>query len=164
MSESLSNLKNMNVDPDAYITFNYSDGTDVWHCNETHVDDALEKTDVPDRAASALATLGSKLQSSYGASPLESMRDSDLLEDYERGSYSFEEFLAGVIRENFYDCDEFIEEATERFDHKRGFTTLTCSFSSRASDVLSNLGEYGTTLSGWQARVKTPTGTLTFDV
>ena len=95
---------------------------------------------------------------------MESLRDSDFLEDYERGSYSFEEFLAGVIRENFYDCDDFMEESTERFDHKRGFTTLKCSFSSKAADVLSNLQEYGTAFSGWQARVKTPSGTLTFDV
>ena len=164
MSETLDNLKNMNVDPDAYITFSYSSGTDVWHCNETHVDDALSQTDVPDRAASVLASLGTKLQSTYGGSPLESLRDSDLLEDYERGSYSFEEFLAGVIRENFYDCDDFMEESTERFDYKRGFTTLKCSFSSKASDVLSSLDTYGTSFSGWQARVKTPSGTLTFDV
>lgn len=164
MSETLDNLKNLNVEPDAFVVFNYSDGTDVWHFNETHVDDALSQTDVPDRAAAALASLGNQLQTSYGGNPLESMRDEMLLEDYERGSCAFEEFIADSIRKNFYDCHEFMEESTERYDHKRGFTTLKCSFSSPASEVMSNLDTYGTIFSGWQARVKTSSGTLTFDV
>ena len=38
--------------------------------------------------------------------------------------FEFEEYLADTITENFYDV-ELIEYSTEKYDHKRGFTTLT---------------------------------------
>ena len=159
----LKRLQTLNLPEDAMITLIREEGTDVFVHNETEVDTALSDTDVVNSFVSLITTPGLRVSSRWSGEIMESLRSDGHLDDYERGSFTFEDYLTEFFTENFYD-QEFIEYSTEKYDHKRGFTTLTCSFSSRASDVLSNLGEYGTTLSGWQARVKTPTGTLTFDV
>jgi hypothetical protein len=89
---------------------------------------------------------------------LEHLRNENYLEDYERGSYEFEEFLAQTITDNFYDID-FIECSTEKYDHKRGFTTLTAEVQVPAG----NLIEQSPFIMGWTASVETENGTLTFD-
>ena len=62
------------------------------------------------------------------------------------------------MSENFYDT-ELIEYSTEKYDHKRGFTTLTAQV-----DVpVSNFVEVNPFIAGWQVSVETDNGTLTFD-
>ena len=51
-----------------------------------------------------------------------------LLDDYERGDEAFTDFVAEVIGESFYDYD-WIEQSTQRFDHKRGWTDLSMELS-----------------------------------
>lgn len=157
-----NNLAELNLEESTKVTFTYEEGTDVFHFNETHVDDALSGTDVVDRLASAI-TSGLEITSQYGESPLASLRDADLLDSYERGSFDFEGYVAEAIRDNFYDA-EFIEESTERFDHKRGFTTLSTTLSARAADVLAKVEDYSVEFSGWKAEVPTNNGMLTFTV
>jgi hypothetical protein len=159
-------LKNLddNVDDDTTIAFTYSKGADVWHCNETHVDRALEETDVADRVGVALAQLGNQLQTSYGGNALNEVRESDLLDEYTRGDGTFDKFVAGTVREHFYHCysDNIIEEITERFDYKRGFTTLTATFLARVPDVKNNLAIYDKVFKNWDGKITTPMGQLTF--
>jgi len=157
-----NNLAELKLEESAKVTFTYEEGTDVFHFNETHVDDALNGTDVVDRLASAI-TSGLQVASQYGGSPLESLRDADLLDAYERGNFAFEGYVAETIRDNFYDAD-LIEESTERFDHKRGFTTLSTTLSARVADVLSQVEDYAVEFSGWKAEVSTNNGMLTFTV
>ena len=88
---------------------------------------------------------------------LEHLRNEDYLEDYSRNG-EFQEYLAETLTENFYDT-ELIEYSTEKYDHKRGFTTLTA----KVEVPFSNFVEVNPFVSGWTVSVETENGTLSFD-
>lgn len=157
-----NNLREMNLDPNTQVKLSYSDGIDVVHCHETHVEAAINETDVVERVAEVITTPGINVEGEYGGNPLESLRDSMLLEDYPRDNSGFTEFVADVIRENFYNV-ECIEDHTEQYDYKRGFTTLTANFKTTVGDLLNNSASH-MTFAGWEASVKTPVGNLSFTV
>lgn len=151
-------IKNLNLDDNALVTLTYSEGTDVFVHNETEVDTALAETDVVSSFASLIATPGLRVTSQWSGEILESLRSDGYLDDYERGSFTFEDYLTEHLTENFYD-QEFIEYSTEKYDHKRGFCTLTAEVQVTAKDIIST----APFLSGWTASVATDNGTLTFD-
>ena len=157
-----NNLREMNLDPSTQVTLSYSDGIDVVHCHGTHVEEAVEQTDVVDRVAEVITTSGLNIEGEYGGNPLESLRESMLLEDYPRDHSGFSDFVADVIRENFYEV-ECIEHHTEQYDYKRGFTSLTANFKTTIGDLLSNKTSHFT-FAGWEASVQTPAGNLSFTV
>ena len=159
LKESLNNLK---VEGNTNVVFSYEQGTDVFHFNETEVETAISDTDVVERVAT-VATSGLKVTTQYGGEPLQALRDADLLEDYERGSGNFEEYVADAIRENFYDA-ELIEYSTEKYDHKRGFTTLTARVQAPLSEVLSKETQFTSVFSGWTAEVPTGNGKFSIDI
>lgn len=159
LKESLNNLK---VEDNTNVVFSYEQGTDVFHFNETEVETAISDTDVVERVAT-VATSGLKVTTEYGGEPLQILRDADLLEDYERGSGNFEEYVAGAIRENFYDAD-LIEHSTEKYDHKRGFTTLTARVQAPLSEVLNKETQFNNVFSGWTAEVSTGNGKFSIDI
>ena len=160
------NLKNYftenDISEDNIVTFTYEQGTDVFHFNETHVETALSETDVVERMAE-VATSGLTANTPYGGAVLQTLRDANLLEGYERGTGNFQEYVADAIRENFYDA-EVIEESTQHYDHKRGFTTLSATVTVPAGDIVQNLAGYQSTFSGWTAQIPANGGTYTFDV
>ena len=151
-------LTSMNLPSDTIVNLSYSEGTDVFHFNETEVETALDETDVVSTLSELLATPGLTVATQYGTeggSVLSSLRDDGLLENYERGTFTFSEYLAETISENFYDLD-LIEYSTEKYDHKRGFTTL----SAEVQVTLENFIETQPTTIGWEVSVKTEAGTL----
>ncbi len=145
-----------------YVTFTLEQGTDVFHFNETHLETALSDTDVPEMVTRAI-TSGLNITTEYGNDPLDVLREAELLEDYERGSYFFEDFVVEAIRDNFWE-HELIEESTEKYDHKRGFTTLTSTFKALVSDINIFSLAFENAFSGWNAEVSTKLGQLTFEV
>jgi hypothetical protein len=151
-------LKSLKVPPDEMVTLTYSEGTDVFVHNETEIETALAETDVVQSFSNLVATPGLNVYSSYGDHVLAELRDSGHLDEYERGSFEFEGFVSEVVAENIYDFD-FIDRSVEKYDHKRGFCTLTAEVQIPAS----NLIEVNPFLLGWNASVKTENGTLTFD-
>ena len=151
-------LTSMNLPGDTVVNLSLEEGTDVFVHNETEVETALENTSVVSSFAELISTPGLKVNDSYGNPILESLRDGGHLDDYNRGDFNFTEYLAETINDNFYDID-LIEYTTEKYDHKRGFTTL----SAEASVTLDNLLETRPFVSFWNVSVKTPAGTLTLD-
>ena len=152
-------LKSLNLPEDAVATLTYEDGCDVVHYNETHIDTAISETSVIEEFASIVSNSRLKATNRWTGEVLSHMRDEGYLDDYERGTFSFEEFVAETISENFYDL-EFIEHSTERYDHKRGFTTLTAE----VQVPVKNLIEESPFISGWNISVETSDGKLSFDV
>ncbi len=153
-----SKLKSLNLSDDAVINLSYSEGTDVFVHNETDVETALENTDVV-QTLSELATIkGLDVTTAYGTGVLASLRDEGLLDDYERGTDGFSEYVAETIADNFYDVD-LVDYSTEKYDYKRGFTTLSVDVNVPVSQVL----EVNPSLSLWTVSVKTENGTLTLD-
>ena len=153
----IENLKNLHLDSDAAATLRYSDGVDVFVHNETEVETALAETDVVSSFAELVATPGLQVNTLFGSSVLQSLRDDGLLDDYERDD-TFAEYLNEVITDNFWEVD-FIDSSTEKYDYKRGFCTLTAEVVVPVAHLL----EFEPCLSGWTASVRSSGGMLTFE-
>ena len=150
-------LQSLNLDDDAMITLVYEEGTDVFVHNETEVEDAMSNTNVINEFASLISQSKLDARNPWSGNILEHLRNEDYLEDYSRNG-EFQEYLAETLTENFYDT-ELIEYSTEKYDHKRGFTTLTA----KVEVPFSNFVEVNPFISGWTVSVETENGTLSFD-
>ena len=151
-------LQSLNLPEDAMVTLTFREGTDVFVHNESEVEDAMNETDVINEFAALIAHSKLDARNRWSGNVLEHLRAQDFLDDYERGSFGFEEYLVETLSENFYDVD-LIEHSTEKYDHKRGFTTLTA----QVDIPVSNFIEVDPFITGWQVSVETANGTLTFD-
>lgn len=151
----IEKISNLSIDPGTFATLSYSAGTDVFVHNESEVETALEDTDVVDQFVNLISTPGLKASTEWHSSIIDSIRDKDLLEDYERDG-TFSDYLSETIKENFYDVD-LIEYSIEKYDYKRGFCTLTANL----RVTVSNLIETQPSLSGWNISVPHAGGTLT---
>ena len=151
-------LQSLKLSADALVTLTYEEGTDVFVHNETEVEDAINETSVINEFASLIAQSKLDARNRWSGNILEHLRAEDYLDDYARGTYGFEDYLAETLTENFYDI-ELIEYSTEKYDHKRGFTTLTA----QVEVPLTNFVEVDPFVSGWTVSVETDDGTLTFD-
>tara|TARA_Y200000002_G_C22612527_1_gene634499 strand:+ start:279 stop:806 length:528 start_codon:yes stop_codon:yes gene_type:complete len=154
----LKRLQSLKLSDDAMITLTREEGTDVFVHNETEVEDAMNETSVIYDFASLIADTKLDARNRWNGNIIEHLRENDFLDDYERGSFAFEDFLAETLTENFYDT-ELIEYSTEKYDHKRGFTTLTA----QVEIPYANFMEVGPFVSGWTVSVETENGTLSFD-
>tara|TARA_Y100001938_G_scaffold146991_1_gene227162 strand:- start:737 stop:1213 length:477 start_codon:yes stop_codon:yes gene_type:complete len=151
-------LKSLKLPEDAMVTLTYEEGTDVFVHNETEVEDAINHTSVISEFAALIAQSKLDARNRWSGNVLEHLRAEDYLEDYERGSYAFEDYIAETLSDNFYDT-ELIEYSTEKYDHKRGFCTLTA----QVEVPVSNFVEVDPFISGWNVSVETENGTLSFD-
>tara|TARA_Y100001938_G_scaffold146547_2_gene225626 strand:- start:797 stop:1273 length:477 start_codon:yes stop_codon:yes gene_type:complete len=156
MSNTIEKIKALNLPEGAAVTLEYSDGTDVFVHNESEVETALENTDVVETFSSLITTPGLNAKDQYGQDMLDSLRSEGLLDDYERGSGIFEEYVSETIQENFYDVD-LIDYSVEKYDYKRGFCTLSACAVVSAGDLIDS----NAVIDGWKASVKTESGTLT---
>ena len=153
----ITKLKSLNLEPDTMVTLTYSEGVDVFVHNETEVETAMAETDVISTFSELIATPKLKVSTQYGGSIIERLRQEEYLDDYARDG-DFGAYLNEVISDNFYDVD-CIEYSTEKYDHKRGFCTLTAQVQITADNIIAQ----APFLSGWTASVSTSNGTLTFD-
>ena len=152
-------LQSLKLSDDAMVTLTYEEGTDVFVHNETEVEDAMNETEVISEFASLIAQTKLDARNRWSGNIIEHLRGEDYLEDYERGSDSFAEYLTETLSENFYDVD-LIEYSTEKYDHKRGFCTLTAQVEVPFANFV-EVNPWG--ISGWTVSVETDNGTLTFD-
>ena len=150
-------LQSLNLPEDTMVTLTYAEGTDVFVHNETEVEDAMSNTSVIDEFASLISQSKLDARNPWSGNILEHLRNEDYLEDYTRNG-EFQEYLAETLTENFYDT-ELIEYSTEKYDHKRGFTTLTA----KVEVPFSNFVDVNPFVSGWTVSVETENGTLSFD-
>ena len=154
----VNKLQSLDLPEDAMITLTYEEGTDVFVHNETEVEDAMSGTSVINEFAALVAQSKFDARNQWSGNILEHLRAENYLDDYERGSECFEEYLAETLTDNFYDT-ELIDYSTEKYDHKRGFTTLTA----QVQVPFSNFVQVDPFVSGWTVSVETTDGTLTFN-
>jgi len=147
-------LSSMNFPEGTVVNLAYHEGTDVFIHNETEVETALDDTDVVSTFSELVSTPGLRVADQYGHDILDSLREGGHLEDYERDG-SFADYLSSTITDNFYDL-ELIEYSTEKYDHKRGYTTL----SAQVQVALENFLETNPVVDEWEVSVKTGKGTL----
>ena len=146
-------LKAANLSSDHKLTLSFSDGADVVHAWGGYEEEVLEETDFAGRVASLITVAGFKND------VIETLREENYLDDYPRDYSGFEEFVSGVIKENFWDMD-FIERTTEQYDYKRGFFSLEVNVETTVGQVLSTPEVY---FSGWKSKVDTDLGVLNID-
>ena len=154
----VNKLQSMDLPEDAMITLTYEEGTDVFVHNETEVEDAMSGTSVINEFAALVAQSKLDARNRWSGNILEHLRNESYLDDYERGTYGFEEYIAETLADNFYDTD-LIEYSTEKYDHKRGFTTLTAQVQVPVENFI-NVDPY---ITGWNVSVETENGTLSFN-
>ena len=142
-----SSFDKMEVTGDTRVELFYEDGTDVVHYNDTQDETAMEETSVIEGLVDA-ARSGIKFEEDL----IQTLRDWDMLEDYERGSYDFDSYCTEKIKENAYDFCDFIDFSTEQYDHKRGYTTLTARLYTTVDDLRSAKEGQVDALSGWSAK------------
>jgi hypothetical protein len=150
-------LQSLNLPEDAKVSLRFSEGTDVFVHNETEVETALSDTDVVNRFSELVATRGLDAQTRWGDNIVQEMREQGLLDDYDRDD-TFSDFISDMMHDNFYEFD-FIEASTEKYDHKRGF----CTLSAEVEVPFANLVQVQPDLLGWDVVVETPLGILTVD-
>ena len=148
-------IRSLGVADDAKVNFSYEDGCDVFHFNETHIETAMSETNFAYTLAEAI-TEGVLYRN--GNEILEEMRTEGLLDDYERGDEAFTDFVAEVIEENHWNYG-WIDHSTEKYDHKRGYTSLSAEFDIPVEQLRREVHP----LSGWTVSVQTPNGYLTVE-
>jgi len=147
-------LQSLNLTEDSMVSLRYSEGTDVFVHNETEVETAMAETDVINRFSELIATRGLRAQTRWGEDIINELRSSGFLEEYDRDD-TFGDFISDTILDNFYDFD-FIETSTEKYDHKRGFCTLSAEVEIPYGNLTHSMPDLG----GWDVVVETPLGSL----
>tara|TARA_R110000824_G_scaffold212461_2_gene398707 strand:+ start:542 stop:1021 length:480 start_codon:yes stop_codon:yes gene_type:complete len=136
-------LTEYEVTDDTVVTFSWEDGADVFHYTDEHVDNAIAETGVIHSLASVLSD-SSRVESVKEI--LQEMREEGYLEDYQRGGdSSFEDYLSDVISDEHWNHCWF-EHSTKKYDHKRGFTTLSMSFNATVKEIKDSPRAFG----GWE--------------
>ena len=167
MNDYLTKLENLNLADYDTISLSYSDGCDVFHYKDDGgVSDAVDETDTISR----FSKLVYALQQNYeGVHPIiEDLNDNSVisLDDFveetedEDAEPTYNIDLLDIeegIRNNFFD-QQFIDSEVRRYDHKRGYCTLTA----RVQVDYFELKKAQPNLHGWSIEVNTPNGLLTF--
>lgn len=168
MSNITNTLRELNVADGAYVTLSYTEGADVWHINESHVEDAVGETSTAALLAGLLAS-GVTVSDTYNEGDLlAEMRSNGLLDDYEREG-GFEDYLTEQLASTIYDGEYSLEYSTEQYDYKRGRCDISTTVRVRAGDLYqiddneSSFVSADSVVRGFDVSVQTPAGTLTLN-
>jgi hypothetical protein len=157
----IDTINNLDVTDDTIVTLKYEDSHEGWHSTGELESEAVRETCTADMVAELITDKTLRVKTSFGDElALEALRGTDLLEEYERGDFAFEQFIAETIRENPYDVDEFVEFNTEQYDHKRGSCTVSAEFTT----TVAKLKEGVDNATGWTASFDHAGGTFSFDL
>ncbi len=157
----IDTINNLNVTDETIVTLKYEDSHDGWHSTGELESEAVRETSTADMVAELITDKTLQVRTSFGDElALEALRDTDLLEEYDRGDFAFEQFIAETIRENPWEADGFVEFSTEQYDHKRGSCTVSAEFTT----TVANLKEGVDNATGWTASFDHAGGTFSFDL
>ena len=176
MGDFVNRLRELGVKDDGCVTLSYSEGCDVWHINESHVEESVSETATAELVA-GLLVMGVPVYSSYGemsegSDILNDMRNNDELEDYERGEEYFQDYLTEKLQTTIYDGEYALEHSTEQYDYKRGRCDISAEVRVSAGDLYAadaaTAGRFeffnaASFVSGFKVSVQTENGTLTLD-
>ena len=122
MGDFINRLRELGVDDDGFVTLSYSEGCEVWHINESHVEESVSETATAELVA-GLLVMGVPVYSGYGemsegSDILNDMRNNDELEDYDRGGEYFQDYLTEKLQTTIYDGEYALEYSTEQYGFK----------------------------------------------
>jgi len=148
-------LKEMNLSNGTKVVVSSEDGQEVFHyTGDDYEGQTVKQTGI----AGCLADLVTKKQLSNN-SVIEQLRNDGYLDDYERGSYEFEEYVSNTIAENWHEAG-FLEVDTKHYDHKRGYTNVRAELEITLGELFAADKANPYLFGGWNVAVETPMGTL----
>jgi len=151
----INKLKEANLDSDTKIELRSEYGEDVVHAWDGYEYEVISNSDL----AANLTELALH-PSNRNTYVLGDLRSDGLLDDYERGSYEFEEYVHDTIMEEHNNYG-WIETETEQYDYKRGFCTAYIEYNTTVGNLLENLHDFN--WDGWSGLVDTDLGSLKID-
>ena len=80
MSDIVNKLRELNVSDENYVTLSYAEGAEVWHINDSHVEEAVNETGTVAMLAGLLAS---------GVAVSDTYSDGDLLGEMRQRSDAF---------------------------------------------------------------------------
>jgi len=148
-------LREMNLNGGSKVTISTEDGADIIHyTGEDYEGETITETGI---ATSVASLITNKYLANNAA--IEELRDEGYLDDYERGSYEFEEYVTEAIAENGYE-NGFLDVSTEHYDYKRGYTSVKAELEITLGKLFAADKESPCLFSGWNVQVETPMGSL----
>jgi len=148
-------LQEMNLNGGAKVVLSTEDGAEIVHyTGEDYEGETIRESGI----ANSLACLVTSKHLVNNVA-IEELRNDGFLDDYERGSYDFEEYVTEAIAENWQELG-LLEVDTKHYDHKRGYTNVKAELEITLSQLLSADKESPYLFSGWDVAVETPIGTL----
>ena len=148
-------LREMNLSGGTKVVLSTEDGADVIHyTGGDYEGDTIRQTGI----AGNLASLVTKRQLSNN-SVITQLRDDGYLDDYDRGSFEFEEYVADTIAENGYELG-LLEVDTKHYDHKRGYTNVKAELEITLGELFDADRATPYLFGGWDVEVETPMGAL----
>ena len=148
-------LKQMNLNGATKVVVSSEDGQEVFHyTGDDYEGETVRQTGI----AGCLANLVTRKQLSNN-SVIEQLRNDGYLDDYERGSFEFEEYVAATIAENGYELG-LLEVDTKHYDHKRGYTNVKAELEITLGELFAADKGSPYLFGGWNVAVETPMGVL----
>ncbi len=157
----MSDVNNIPGNDDTVVTLTYEDRHEGWHSTGELETEAVNETFTADQVASVITDYKLGATTAWGDNnALDELREQEFLDDYERGDFDFDTYVAESIKENFYELDSLIETSIEQYDHKRG----VCTVSSTLKTTLGQLKQSPGSVTGWTASVDHNGGTFSVDL
>jgi len=157
----MSNVNKIPGNDDTIVTLTYEDHHEGWHSTGELEEDSVGSTDTVSRVTEMILDPDLKVRTTFGDErAIDVLRDNDYLEEYERGSFTFEDYVSDTIAQNFMELDSLIECSIEQYDHKRGKCTVSTEFTT----TLGNLKESPVSAIGWTATVEHDDGEFSINV
>ena len=148
-------LQEMNLDGSSKVTLSTEDGAEIVHyTGEDYEGETIRESGI----ANSLACLAIS-QHLPNNTAIEELRDDGYLDDYERGSFEFEEYVTEAIAENGYELG-LLEVDTKHYDHKRGYTNVKAELEITLGELFTADKQSPYLFSGWNVAVETPIGVL----
>tara|TARA_R110000824_G_scaffold284241_1_gene472555 strand:- start:57 stop:551 length:495 start_codon:yes stop_codon:yes gene_type:complete len=148
-------LRQMNFAGSSKVVVSTEDGADIIHyTGEDYEGDTIRQSGI----ATSLANLVTSKHLVNNVA-IEQLRNDGYLDDYDRGSFEFEEYVAVTITENGYELG-LLEVDTKHYDHKRGYTNVKAELKITLGELLDADSQSPHLFSGWDVQVETPMGSL----
>ena len=148
-------LKEMNLGEGSKVVLSTEDGADIIHyTGEDYEGDTIRETGI----ANSLANLVTS-EHLRNNNTIEELRNDGYLDDYERGSFEFEEYVGNAITENWHEAG-FLEVDTKHYDYKRGYTNVRAELEITLGELFAADKANPYLFGGWVVAVETPMGVL----
>ena len=152
-NELTNKLNKLNLANDAEVTLRYENGRQVFHYTGDYLDEVFQETNAIADVAHLVSYDGIRKSNSI----INDLRINGALDDYERGSFTFEDHVYEAVKNDWHD---YIEESVEQWDHKRGMCNVFAEVKVPLN-LLAEAEDCGLTLdNAWRVFVRTDAGVL----